>query len=256
MNESFTKLDFIIIIVLSLLVAFIIGFNIIQIIDNKLNSVIINVPPQNYTVPSILVNFDKDNKPRKLNSEEINVLNSPSPASSEESMQRENFSELDMEVNTSDSEHKEHFGSLPDKYEHRDDEHMDRFAQNQSSNLGNDIINATREVDNMNVQNPNFNTVDDYPYLIDPADSEQGYYPSRVKLITDKSSPLLKLEEKNLGKINQVLNSCIKNQKPQEINATYDGYNKYPTLQSGSYANFTSIGKSLLTPYVSYPIPS
>lgn len=256
MNESFTKIDFIIIIMLSLLVAFIIGFNIIQIIDNKLNSVIINVPPQNYSVPSILVNFDKDNKPRKLNSGEINILNANGENESKTVEEKENFSELDMEVNTSDSENKEHFGSLPAKYEERDDEYMNRFAQNISSNLGNDIINETREADNMNVQDSNYNTVDNYPYLIDPSDSEKGYYPSRVKLITDKSSPLLRLEQKNLEKINQVLNSCIKNQKPQEINATYDGYNKYPTLQSGSYANFTSIGKSLLTPYVSYPIPS
>ena len=75
MNESFGKIDVIIIIVLALLVAFIIGFNIIQIIDNKLNSVIINVPPQNCTLPQILVNFDKDNKPIKLNQEQMNILN-------------------------------------------------------------------------------------------------------------------------------------------------------------------------------------
>ena len=75
MNESFGKIDIIIIIVLALLVAFIIGFNIIQIIDNKLNSVIINVPPQKCSIPQILVNFDKNNKPIKLNEEQINIIN-------------------------------------------------------------------------------------------------------------------------------------------------------------------------------------
>ena len=59
-----------------------------------------------------------------------------------------------------------------------------------------------------------------------------------------------------MDKLNKVVNSCIKNQKPLEINGTYDGYNKYPNLQGGSFANFTSIGKSLLTPYTSYPVPS
>jgi hypothetical protein len=284
MNESFSKIDIIIIIVLALLVAFIIGFNIIQIIDNKLNSVVINVPPQNCSIPQILVNFDKDNKPIKLNNEQLNILNKNNPEvipfmsskntegfnnirnndtsiSSNESLGPGN-SELDHTVNTADNfsyekfgniEKRETFGSLPDHYENRDDEHMDRFAQRLSSNLGNDMINQSNGV---NIQNPNYNTIDNYPFLIDPENPTEGYYQSRVKLISDASSPLLKLEKENMDKLNQVVNSCTKNQKPLEINGTYDGYNKYPNLQGGSFANFTSIGKSLLTPYVSYPVPS
>ena len=283
MNESFSKVDIIIIIVLALLVAFIIGFNIIQIIDNKLNSVIINVPPQNCSIPSILVNFDKDNKPIKLNHEQVNIINqqvnnelptkkiegfngniSSYTNSSNGSAGSDSISssELDQTVNTTDSDSNEHFGniekhenfgSLPDKYPERDDEHVNLFAQRISSNLGNEIINNS---DKTNVQNPNYNTIDNYPYLIDPDNSTEGYYQSRVKLISDTSSPLLKLEEANMQKINQVLNSCIKNQSPQKVDETYDGYNKYPNLQTGSFANFTSIGKSLLTPYTSYPVAS
>lgn len=281
MNESFSKIDMIIIIVLALLVAFIIGFNIIQIIDNKLNSVVINVPPQNCSLPPILVNFDKDNNPVKLNNEQINFLTKSNPEilqNNKENPTKEGFnnmnyttnsndsiasanSELDQTVKTSDSyysenfgniEVKENYGSLPDKYEERDDEHTDRFAQRISSNLGNDIINKN----GVNIQNPNYNTIDNYPFLIDPENSKEGYYKSRVKLITDDSSPLMKLEQLNMDKLNQVMKSCIKNQKPQEINGTYDGYNNYPNLREGSFANFTSIGKSLLTPYVSYPVPS
>ena len=166
MNESFSKIDIIIIIVLALLVAFIIGFNIIQIIDNKLNSVVINVPPQNYPIPQILVNFDKDNKPIKLNDDQINILNKANPELL--SKKPEGFNNLDMSYNSNDSigsanseldqtvktandsdsyenfgniQIKENYGSLPDKYEHRDDEHMDRFAQRIGSSLGNYIIN-------------------------------------------------------------------------------------------------------------------
>lgn len=282
MNESFGKIDIIIIIILALLVAFIIGFNIIQIIDNKLNSVIINVPPQNCTLPQILVNFDKDNKPIKLNQEQMNILNQKvnselivsnklegfgsgefnNSISSKNSSESINSTELDQTVNTSDSDSHEQFGnieihenygSLPDKYEQRDDIHTNIFAQRISSDLGDNIINNSNKI---NQQDPNYNTIDNYPYLIDPDDSKEGYYQSRVKLISDASSPLLKLEEKNMQKINQVINSCIKNQPVQEMDATYDGYNQYPNLQTGSFANFTSIGKSLLTPYTSYPVPS
>lgn len=280
MNESFSKIDIIIIIVLALLVAFIIGFNIIQIIDNKLNSVVINVPPQNCSMPSILVNFDKDNKPIKLNNEQLNILNNANPeilnhkmtekfanidnsANSNDSVSSAN-SELDQTVNSSDSnsesyenfgniEIQENYGSLPDKYEHRDDENIDRFAQRISSTLGDRIVNSNNGI---NIQDPNYNTINKYPFLIDPDNSKEGYYQTRVKLITNSSSPLLKLEEENMNKINQVINSCIQNQTPLEINGTYDGYNKYPNLQSGSFANFTSIGKSLMTPYTSYPVPS
>ena len=282
MNESFGKIDIIIIIILALLVAFIIGFNIIQIIDNKLNSVIINVPPQNCTLPQILVNFDKDNKPIKLNQEQMNILNQKvnselivsnklegfnsgefnNSINSKNSSESIDSAELDQTVNTSDSDSREQFGnieihenygSLPDKYEQRDDIHTNIFAQRISSDLGDNIINNSNKI---NQQDPNYNTIDNYPYLIDPDDSKEGYYQSRVKLISDASSPLLKLEEKNMQKINQVINSCIKNQPVQEMDATYDGYNQYPNLQTGSFANFTSIGKSLLTPYTSYPVPS
>jgi hypothetical protein len=278
MDEILGKFDVIIIIVLALLVAFIIGFNIIQIIDNKLNSVIINVPPQHCSLPTILVNFDKDNKPIKLNNEQLNVLKKEHIEDFENINSQSNFANLDQTINSCDSESNdnfgninndytgneinEHFGSLPLEYSNRDSEHIDIYSQQNTSNLANEIVNSANNVNKS--QNKNYNTIDNYPYLINPNSSSKddkntkntGYYQSRVKLISDTSSPLLKLEEKNIQKINQVFNSCIKNEPIQQIDDKFNGYNKYPNLQTGSFAKFTSIGKSLLTPYVSYPVPS
>ena len=79
---------------------------------------------------------------------------------------------------------------------------------------------------------------------------------SRVKLISDDSSPLLKLEKTNMEQISNVLTKCSVTKPPQKINGPYDGYNKYPDLRADSYGNITSIGKSLITPYTSYPVPS
>ena len=71
-ENNYTKIDFIIIIILSLLVSFIIGFNIIQLIDNKLSSVVINVPPGKCNLPPIYLNIDKDKKIYTYNAENIN----------------------------------------------------------------------------------------------------------------------------------------------------------------------------------------
>ena len=71
-ENNYTRIDFIIIIILSLLVSFIIGFNIIQLIDNKLSSVVINVPPVKCNLPPIYLNIDKDKKKYTYNTENNN----------------------------------------------------------------------------------------------------------------------------------------------------------------------------------------
>ena len=60
------------------------------------------------------------------------------------------------------------------------------------------------------------------------------------------------------NKINEVVAKCTldDSKKIPEVNGTFDGYNAFVDLRSDSYANITSIGKSMLSPYVSYPIPS
>ena len=59
--------------------------------------------------------------------------------------------------------------------------------------------------------------------------------------------------EINMKNINNTLKKCYKNKQNKNLGV---GYNKFEDLQNSSYANITSIGKSLLTPYVSFPVPS
>lgn len=216
-DETFTKIDIIIIIILSLLVAFIIGFNIIQIIDNKLSSVVINVPPQNCKLPPIYLKFDKDNNMIKLETETENNI-------------------------SNDVETKEAFGNLPFKYDIRNN--INEYSQK---------LVKSKETDmDTYYQDDNYNTFNDLPFLVEPDDASSGYYPNRLKLITNPDSKMLGIERDNLNKINNILSKCNKNSN-NNINDTFNGYNKYPSLKNDSYANITSIGKSLMTPYISYP---
>ena len=68
----------------------------------------------------------------------------------------------------------------------------------------------------------------------------------------------MKLSKENTDKINNVISKYTSenNYKIPQINGTFDGYNAFVDLKTDSYANVTSIGKSMLTPYVSYPVPS
>ena len=57
-----------------------------------------------------------------------------------------------------------------------------------------------------------------------------------------------------MQKINSELKKCSNKNLTNDRDIT--GYNNYENLSEDSYANITSIGKSLLTPYSSYPLPS
>ena len=70
MIDSYNKFDIILIIILCLLVSFIIGFSIIQLIDSKLNAVTINVPPN--SLQPIYLNIDKNDKLHQLLSKNSN----------------------------------------------------------------------------------------------------------------------------------------------------------------------------------------
>lgn len=145
-------------------------------------------------------------------------------------------------------------GSLPDYTETRDDSVMD-YISNKSNSSTEELLEAViNDEDISKIENPNFNTLNNLPYLIDPQNPNEGYYYNRVKLITNPNSPLLKKAKKNMERIDLELKKCANNNLTN--NRDIGGYNKYEDLSEDSYSNVTSIGKSLLTPYSSYPLPS
>jgi hypothetical protein len=236
MGDSYNKFDLIIIIILSLLVSFIIGFNIIQLVDNKLNSVTINVPPNN--LQPIYLNIDKNNKLHQ-------VLPNNNVVYAEAT--------------------NENFGNLPDYPDSQPNPNIIASITNDNQEIENIINEKNTELEN--VKDPEYNTVNNMPLLItpDPPTPNQvtnstspSYYSQRVKLIENPDSPLLKLNKKNLENIKETISKCkmINKNIPPKINGTFDGYNTYVNLRDDSYANITSIGKSMLTPFSSYPVPS
>lgn len=250
MSEYFSnKIDFIIMIVLALMVAFIIGFKILQLIDSKLSSVTINVPPtSNCAIPPIYLNLDSNIKQIKLN----DVISATS-------------SELKQELNQEpELELKENFGNLPDYPLIYDDNRRHLISSKLVEPKANDIID--QKTIYQTETNPNYNTLNDIPLLVAPdtnvpnraGPESKGYYASKVKLIEDSNSPLMKLAKSNADKINAMVAKCTlaDSKKIPEINGTFDGYNAFADLRTDSYANITSIGKSMLSPYVSYPVPS
>jgi len=272
MSEYFSnKIDFIIMIVLALLVAFIIGFNILQLIDSKLSSVTINVPSSsNCYIPPIYLNMDKE-----FNIKQIKLNDVISNISTEAEMKIENVENIesfqlsqsdyhDYDYEKEQSEVKEKFGNLEDYPLIYDDNRRHLISSTLVEPKANKIIEqkTIHEI----AHDPNYNTVNNLPLLVAPdtnvpnkaGPNSKGYYASKVKLIEDTNSPLMKLAKSNSDKINAVVARCTlaDSKKIPEVNGTFDGYNAFADLRTDSYANITSIGKSMLTPYVSYPVPS
>jgi hypothetical protein len=266
MSEYFSnKIDFIIMIVLALLVAFIIGFNILQLIDSKLSSVIINVPPSsNYSIPPIYLNIEKDSNIKQIKLNDVISTLSTQPEMIPESDLDIKGLETDMTCdykNDNLNEKKENFGNLRD-YPFEYDDNRKHLI----STISVDEPRVIKETTQNNATNPNYNTVNNIPLLIFPdvdvpnkaGLDAKGYYASRVKLIENQDSPLMKLAKSNNDNINKVVSKCTLADlnKIPNVNGTFDGYNAFVDLRSDSYANITSIGKSMLSPYTSYPVPS
>lgn len=268
MSEYFSnKIDFIIMIVLALLVAFIIGFNILQLIDSKLSSVTINVPPSsNCSIPPIYLNMDKE-----FNIKQIKLNDVISNVSTEGEMKNmkniEEFENVDSNYYNYEKEQngtEENFGNLQDYPLVYDDNRRHLIASTLVEPKANKIIEQKTIYET--AQDPNYNTINNIPLLVAPdtdvpnraGPDSKGYYASKVKLIEDTNSPLMKLAKSNADKINATVARCTlaDSKKIPEVNGTYDGYNAFADLRTDSYANITSIGKSMLTPYVSYPVPS
>lgn len=262
MSEYFSnKIDFIIMIVLALLVAFIIGFNILQLIDSKLSSVTINVPSSNCSIPPIYLNMNKDNYIKQIKLNDVIT----SSLTNVESEKEEFFNISDNKDHNVKQLEIENFGNLPDYPQEYDDNRRHLISSILVSPNADKVIN--QKTIYQTETNQNYNTVNDIPLLISPdsnvpnragPDSKGYYYSSKVKLIEDLNSPLMKLAKSNSNKINAIVAKCTleDSKKIPEVNGTFDGYNAYVDLRTDSYANITSIGKSMLTPYISYPVPS
>ena len=140
----------------------------------------------------------------------------------------------------------EKFGNLTDNTIIRTDLDMSYMGQ---QSTGMDILNPNYIYE----KNPNFNTLNDLPFLINPNDPTKGYYYNRIKLENNPNSELLLKE--NMTKVNNLLDEHIEPiKKPNEIG--FRGYNNYVELDENNYSPVTSIGKSLLTPFINYPLPS
>ena len=281
MSEYFSnKINFIIMIVLALLVAFIIGFNILQLIDSKLSSVTINVPPSsNCSIPPIYLNMDKEFNIKQI---KLNDVISNISTEAEAEMEIENMENMENIENIENIEgfqssqsdyydyeneqsgEKENFGNIQDYPLVYDDNRRHLIASTLVEPKANKIIEQKTIYET--AQDPNYNTVNNIPLLVAPdtdvpnraGPDSKGYYASKVKLIEDTNSPLMKLAKSNADKINATVAKCTleDSKKIPETNGTFDGYNAFADLRTDSYANITSIGKSMLSPYVSYPVPS
>ena len=148
----------------------------------------------------------------------------------------------------------ENYGSLPDNVDEREENVIQYIAGRSNQSTEELLQTVINDEDVSKIIDPNFNTYNNLPYLIDPQNSNEGYYYNRVKLITNPNSPLLKKASENMQKINMELKKCANNNLTN--NRDISGYNNYENLSEDSYANVTSIGKSLLTPYTSFPLPS
>jgi len=280
----YNKIDFIIMIILALIVAFIIGFGILQIIDNKLSSVTINVPSTNCSLPPIYLSVDKESNIKQIK------LNDVVSTLSSETIYNNINNSIDDEViggieeftsiNQNDSnqnnpnqnnpnqnnqiEIRENYGNIQDYPLLYDDDRRHLLSDVIYPDTGLKII--SNKTNYQTARDPNYSTVNDIPLLFAPdtdvpnkaGPDAIGYMDSKVKLIEDPNSPLMKLAKENANMINGLVAKCSASDRTRvpEVNGTFDGYNAFVDLRTDSYANVTSIGKSMLSPYVSYPIPS
>lgn len=328
------NISIILIIIIIIIISIVICYGMMKFVDDKLSSVIVNVPQPDYQLPPIYLAIDKDSniKRIKLNdvitTSETNIpdedIYTTSPDFNDSLLNYENFeqspkvhtdntdntnnvdknndinneninTDLDSYItenstNSSDTyDNIEDFGNLKVHHDSYDNERQALI----SGQIGkkNKIINNDNKFDTQ--QDPNFNTLNNIPLLVSPDivspnmkfGPSYPYYTNRAKLVDKKNSPLVELQEIYLNKINKATikeknkrkkeslsenfissaNLPNKQNSKQNVLANdgvessyypYDGYNSHVDLKKDSYANVSSIGKSFLTPYISFPVPS
>ena len=255
-------IDFFLIIFLLILTVYIIISNVTSILDNRLNSLkkdFVNIKC-NTNNTNNLDNSDTDNAVDNTNNANNSVDNTNNVDNNNDNIYNvgdtDDVYATDNGYSGDDDVYKksENFGSLSNNIIDRKDDIVDYIASRSNPSTEELLESVINDEDVSKIENPNYNTYNNLPYIIDPQNANEGYYYNRVKLITNPDSPLLKKAINNMKKIDTQLKNCA-NKKLTKMRKV-SGFNNYENLSEDSYANITSIGKSLLTPYVSYPLPS
>ena len=264
-------IDFFLIIFLLILTVYIIISNVTSILDNRLNSLkkdFVNIKCYNTNADTGDTNNAIDNSNNAIdntnnaidNTNNVDNVDNVDNADNADNVYNvedtEDVSPTDNSYSGDDDVYKksEKFGSLPNNIIDRKDNIVDYIANRSNSSTEELLESVINDEDVSKIENPNYNTYNNLPYIIDPQNANEGYYYNRVKLVTNPDSPLLKKAIQNMKKIDTQLKNCA-NKKLTKMRKV-SGFNNYENLSEDSYANITSIGKSLLTPYVSYPLPS
>lgn len=268
-NITHTKFDFLIVIILCLMIVVVVSLNITKFFDIAPYEYMFGQSVQSaQPVQSVQsVQPAQPIQPTQFNNTDIKLIDVVSTefTASEENLLNDN------ETNKSeydDSKFKENFANIKD--------YPDLYSK-ETTHILSGVINSDKFNKYINIPtiystktNSNYNTVNEPPILFSPdidvpnkADklkepNEKGYYFSKVKLIENSNSPLMKLYKRNLNQINKTIAQCTLDDSKRipDINGPFDGYNAYVDLKTDSFANVTSIGKSMLSPYTSYPVPS
>ena len=270
------NMSIIIIILVIIVISIIVGYSLVRFIDDKLSSVVVNVPQQDYKLPPIyLVDKDSNIKRIKLN----DVVSSHLTENETEEIQ-DNETTTVTQINLDDIIEDEDFDyETVDQAPHSRTDETESFGnlkvnptnyeQDRQAFLGGQTSDKKTKEPYYDIPDPNFNMLNDIPLLVSPDivspnmkfGPSYPYYSNKAKLVDKKDSQLVQLQDMYLKKIDRQLKKAKKNKKKEMltekfINGPFDGYNSHVNLKEDSYANVTSLGKSLLTPYTSYPVPS
>ena len=148
------------------------------------------------------------------------------------------------------SSDKENFGAIPNPT--METPNINYLAQQLSTNNAQNIIGSEKNIGD--IQNPNYNTSNNIPYLVN--DDGTGYYQKRVKIETNPNSELLILANKNKKILSDNISNCKRTRAKYSDIDNIKGYNNWDDLRKESYSKTSGIGKALLTGYSGYPVSS
>lgn len=145
----------------------------------------------------------------------------------------------------------EYFGELdPDNIQYNDNLNIGEGIT--ASKFGETVTN----INPPNPQNPDYNNLNNIGKLV--TDTGTGYFQNRIKIVDNENSPLLKLYAQNQNEIYNKIKKCdIQSSQPTVQKSNIHGYNNFvygAVNDDDSYAQITSIGKNLLTPYIDFPV--